>query len=99
MARALITDPEILILDDSLSAVDTETEDTILNHLKTFMKNRTTIIISHRISSIKHCDNILVLDEGEIVESGSHSEIIKNNGLYKLLYDQQLLESKQSEDE
>ena len=92
MARALITDPEILILDDSLSAVDTETEDTILGHLNTFMAGRTTIIISHRISSIKHCDTILVLDEGEIVESGTHEEIMKNDGLYKVLYDQQLLE-------
>lgn len=93
MARALLTNPEILILDDSLSAVDTETEDTILNHLKEFMKDRTTIIISHRISSIKHCDEIMVLDEGRIVESGSHDEILKNDGLYKLLFDQQLLES------
>lgn len=97
MARALITDPEILILDDSLSAVDTETEDNILKSLKTFMKGRTTIIISHRISSIKHCDHILVLDKGEIVESGSHEEVIQNNGLYKLLYDQQLLESEETE--
>lgn len=92
IARALITDPQILILDDSLSAVDTETEDTILNHLNTFMEGRTTIIISHRISSIKHCDKIIVLDEGKIIESGSHSEIMKDNGLYKLLYEQQLLD-------
>lgn len=92
IARALITDPQILILDDSLSAVDTETEDTILKHLNGFMKDRTTIIISHRISSIKHCDHIIVLDEGKIVEAGPHSEIIENDGLYKLLYDQQLLE-------
>ncbi len=93
MARALITDPEILILDDSLSAVDTETEDTILSHLNKFMKGRTTIIISHRISSIKHCDKIMVLDDGEVKEYGNHAEIMKNDGLYKLLYDQQLLES------
>ena len=92
MARALITNPEILILDDSLSAVDTETEDTILKHLDTFMKGRTTLIISHRISSIKNCDHILVLDEGEIIESGSHAENMKQNGLYKILYEQQLLE-------
>ena len=93
MARALITDPEILILDDSLSAVDTETEDNILSHLNTFMEGRTTIIISHRISSIKHCDKIMVLDKGEVKEYGNHEEIMKNEGLYKLLYDQQLLES------
>ena len=92
MARALITNPEILILDDSLSAVDTETEDTILKHLEEFMRNRTTIIISHRISSIKNCDKIIVLDEGEIAEIGSHTEIMQNNGLYKMLYEQQLLE-------
>lgn len=92
MARALVTNPEILILDDSLSAVDTETEDTILKHLNRFMDGRTTIIISHRISSIKNCDKIIVLDAGEIIETGSHDEIIKNNGLYKMLYDQQLLE-------
>ncbi len=97
MARALITHPEILILDDSLSAVDTETEDTILKHLNTFMKGRTTIIISHRISSIKNCDKIIVLDKGEIVETGSHKDIIKNEGLYKMLYEQQLLEEAESQ--
>ncbi len=89
IARALISNPEILILDDSLSAVDTETEDTILSHLKKFMQGRTTIIISHRISSIKHCDKIIVLDEGTIVESGTHEQILQNNGIYKMLYDQQ----------
>lgn len=93
IARALITDPQILILDDSLSAVDTKTEDHILDHLNEFMKDRTTIIISHRISSIKHCDQIIVLDEGKIVEQGSHNQILNNNGLYKLLHDQQLLEN------
>ena len=96
IARALITNPEILILDDSLSAVDTKTEDTILGHLNTFMAGRTTIIISHRISSIKHCDKIIVLDQGEIVETGTHAENIKNNGLYKVLYDQQLLKAQES---
>ncbi len=94
MARALITNPEILILDDSLSAVDTETEDTILKHLDSFMEGRTTIIISHRISSIKNCDHILVLDEGEIIESGTHQENMKHEGLYKMLYEQQLLEER-----
>jgi ATP-binding cassette subfamily B protein len=93
IARALITDPQILILDDSLSAVDTKTEDRILNHLNEFMKDRTTIIISHRISSIKHCDQIIVLDEGAIVEQGTHNEVLNNDGLYKLLHDQQLLEN------
>lgn len=96
IARALITDPQILILDDSLSAVDTKTEDQILGHLNTFMQNRTTIIISHRISSIKHCDQIIVLDQGEIVEKGTHEEILNQNGLYRLLHDQQLLENSEA---
>ncbi|UTW65704.1 ABC transporter ATP-binding protein [bacterium SCSIO 12643] len=96
IARALITDPQILILDDSLSAVDTKTEDQILEHLNTFMQNRTTIIISHRISSIKHCDQIIVLDQGEIVEKGTHEEILNQNGLYRLLHDQQLLENSEA---
>lgn len=92
IARALITQPQILILDDSLSAVDTETEDIILNHLKEFMKDRTTIIISHRISSIKHCDEIIVLEEGSVIESGTHEALIKNERLYSELYFQQKLE-------
>lgn len=96
IARALITDPQILILDDSLSAVDTKTEDEILGHLNTFMENRTTIIISHRISSIKHCDQIIVLDQGEIVEKGTHEEILNQDGLYRLLHDQQLLENSEA---
>lgn len=96
IARALITDPQILILDDSLSAVDTKTEDQILGHLNTFMQNRTTIIISHRISSIKHCDQIIVLDQGEIIEKGTHEEILNQNGLYRLLHDQQLLENSEA---
>lgn len=97
IARALITDPQILILDDSLSAVDTKTEDQILEHLNAFMQNRTTIIISHRISSIKHCDQIIVLDQGEIVENGTHEEILNQNGLYRLLHDQQLLENSEAD--
>jgi ATP-binding cassette subfamily B protein len=91
IARALVTQPQILILDDSLSAVDTETEDTILGHLEKFMKDRTTIIISHRISAIQHCDHILVLEDGEIIESGTHDEILGNKKLYAMLYEQQLL--------
>jgi ATP-binding cassette subfamily B protein len=91
IARALVTQPQILILDDSLSAVDTETEDTILGHLEKFMKDRTTIIISHRISAIQHCDHILVLEDGEIIESGTHEEILGNKKLYAMLYEQQLL--------
>lgn len=93
IARALLTDPKILILDDSLSAVDTETEDNILNALKTFMHGRTTIIISHRISSVKNCDKILVLDEGQLVEEGTHDSLIAQRGLYHNLNEQQQLQN------
>ena len=92
IARALIKEPKILILDDSLSAVDTNTEETILQHLKNFMKDRTTIIVSHRISTIKNADEIIVLDDGEIIERGTHDELIKLRGLYNSLYEKQLLE-------
>ena len=95
LARAIMTDPEILILDDSLSAVDTETEDNILTHLNSFMKGRTTIIISHRISTIKNADSIIVLNNGRIEEKGSHDKLIKNNKLYTLLHTQQLLNKDQ----
>lgn len=92
IARAIAKNPEILIFDDCLSAVDTETEDHILQSLKKVMSNKTSIIIAHRISSIKNCDNIIVLDHGKIAEEGSHSSLLNKNGLYALLYKQQLLE-------
>lgn len=92
IARALIKDPEILILDDSVSAVDTNTEEKILSHLKEKRKNKTNIIIAHRISTIQDSDLIIVLDEGRIVESGKHSQLLQNDGLYKSLYEKQLLE-------
>ncbi|NNG65850.1 ABC transporter ATP-binding protein [Caldanaerobacter subterraneus] len=92
IARALIKDPKILILDDSLSAVDTNTEERILNNLKEFMKDRTTIIASHRISTIKNADEIIVLDEGEIVERGTHEELLNLKGLYYSIYEKQQLE-------
>jgi len=91
IARALIRQPKILILDDCLSAVDTHTENEILNHLKTLMANRSTLIISHRISSVKLADRILVLDQGEIIEQGTHEELMKLNGAYREIYDKQLL--------
>nr|WP_262914530.1 ABC transporter ATP-binding protein [Pontibacter vulgaris] len=94
IARALVREPSILILDDSLSAVDTKTEDAILNSLRRIMANRTSIIISHRVSSVKLADRILVLDDGEIVQHGTHEELINQQGLYKVLYERQL----QSED-
>lgn len=90
IARALVREPSILILDDSLSAVDTKTENAILNSLRRIMANRTSIIISHRVSSVKLADRILVLDDGEIVQHGTHEELISEEGLYKLLYERQL---------
>jgi ATP-binding cassette subfamily B protein len=93
MARALIKDPSILILDDCLSAVDTETEEKILQNLKQFAKCKTTIIISHRVSSAKNADLIIVLDKGKIIEKGTHDELLNNNGFYKDLYYEQMLEN------
>ena len=92
IARAIIKDPLILIFDDCLSAVDTETEDAILNNLTEVIKNRTSIIVSHRVSSVKNANNIIVLDEGAIVEQGSHIELMELHGLYYTLYQKQLLE-------
>lgn len=92
IARALIKDPKILVLDDSLSAVDTDTEERILQGLKVIMKDRTSIIIAHRISSIKHADEIIVLDNGQIVERGRHDRLIDLKGHYYSLYQKQLLE-------
>ncbi|MBL4939081.1 MAG: ABC transporter ATP-binding protein [Lutibacter sp.] len=92
IARAIIKKPKILIFDDCLSAVDTETEEIILNNLYTISKNKTTIIVSHRISSIKNADTIIVLEDGKIIQQGSHNELVKINGYYKELYEQQLLE-------
>ena len=92
LARALAINPKILILDDSFSAVDTHTEDEILKSLKEFMANRTSIIISHRISTVKNADQIIVLDNGEIAERGTHTELIEQNGIYADLNNKQLLE-------
>ncbi len=92
IARALLRNPKILILDDSLSAVDTSTEDFILRELKEYMKDRTTIIISHRISSLKHADNIIVLDHGKIVEQGNHENLIELKGKYSEIYNLQQIE-------
>jgi ATP-binding cassette subfamily B protein len=92
IARALITNPKILILDDCLSAVDTETEEIILNNLKTASHGITSIIISHRTSSIKNADKIIVLNEGKIIQTGTHDELIQINGYYQDVYNQQLEE-------
>ena len=92
IARALITNPKILILDDALSAVDTHTEEKILRALQVFMKKRTSIIISHRISTVKDADNIIVLNESGIAEEGTHDELLARGGMYAELYEKQLLE-------
>jgi len=94
IARALIKNPKILILDDSLSAVDTQTEERILESLEEIMKGKTSILISHRISTIKKADKIFVFDEGELIEKGKHEDLLKNEKLYYDLYQKQQLEEK-----
>ena len=98
IARALAKDAPILILDDSLSSVDTETEEKILNQLESITNKKTTIIVSHRISTVKDADEIIVLDEGRIIERGDHDTLLKIDGLYRYLYEKQLLEEKISGD-
>lgn len=92
IARAIIHDPQILLFDDCLSAVDTETEEKILNNLFKISKNKTTIIVSHRVSSAKNADKIIILEDGAIVQQGSHHELIQQEGYYKKLYAKQLSE-------
>jgi ATP-binding cassette subfamily B protein len=92
LARALATDPRILILDDALSAVDTYTEEEILSGLRRVMRQRTSILVSHRVSTVRDADQILVLDQGRIVERGTHDELLRVGGLYAELYRKQLLE-------
>nr|MBA3352210.1 ATP-binding cassette domain-containing protein [Blastocatellia bacterium] len=92
IARAVMRDPRILILDDSLSAVDTYTEETILRNLRDLRQDRTTLIVSHRVSTIRDADMICVLDDGRIIERGTHDELIKLEGEYADLYERQLLE-------
>ena len=97
IARALLRSPRILILDDALSSVDTHTEDKILNHLREIMQGRTTIFISHRVSTVRNADRIAVLHQGRIVELGAHDELIALNGYYTDLYNKQLLEEELAE--
>ena len=97
IARAIIRNPKILILDDALSSVDTHTEDKILNHLREIMRGRTTIFISHRVSTVRNADQIAVLHGGRIVETGSHDELLARNGYYTDLYNKQLLEEELAE--
>ncbi len=92
IARAVVRDPRILILDDSLSAVDTQTEERILTRLRAIMEGRTTILISHRTSTVQHADQIVVLRDGRIIERGTHDELLAREGYYADLYRKQLLE-------
>ncbi len=92
IARAIINQPKILIFDDCLSAVDTETEEIILTNLERVTKDRTTIIVSHRISSVKHADQIIVLEEGKIIQQGTHNQLSNKKGFYKELLEQQLID-------
>jgi ABC-type multidrug transport system, ATPase and permease components len=98
IARALILEPEILIMDDSVSAVDTDTEEQILRHLAETRAGKTNIIIAHRISTLQHADQIIVLDGGTIAERGTHTELVEQNGIYADLYQRQLLEKKKEEE-
>ncbi len=94
IARALLVQPELLILDDALSAVDAKTEESILNNLRESRENKTTIISTHRLSSVKHANEIIVIDEGKIIERGKHEELIASDGWYKKMFDYQQLEDK-----
>jgi ATP-binding cassette subfamily B protein len=92
IARALIKNPKILLFDDCLSAVDTQTEEQILNNLKRKSEGKTAILISHRVSTVKHADRIIVLDGGKIMETGTHDDLLNRKGLYYELYERQLME-------
>jgi ATP-binding cassette subfamily B protein len=96
IARAVAREPKILILDDALSAVDTKTENTILEAMAKIMKGRTSLIISHRVSSAKLASKIIVLLDGSIIEQGSHEDLLEKNGAYKAIYDKQLAQDKEN---
>lgn len=96
IARALIKNPKILLLDDCLSAVDTETEEAILTNLSQVKEQKTTVIVSHRVSTVKNATKILVMDQGRIIQQGAHNELIKIQGYYKELYEKQLIEKELS---
>jgi len=96
IARAIVKHPQILVFDDCLSAVDTRTEEEILNNLGSVMKDKTSIIIAHRISTIKNADKILVMDAGQIIEQGNHQYLMQQKGTYFELYEKQLLEEEEN---
>jgi len=96
IARAIVKQPQIMIFDDCLSAVDTRTEEEILNNLGNIMQGKTSIIIAHRISTIKNADKILVMDNGEIIEQGTHNDLMQKRGAYFELYEKQLLEEEET---
>src|SRR5205823_11908602 len=91
ISRAVVRDPKILILDDALSSVDTYTEEQILRQLKHVMRDRTSILISHRVSTVKEADEIVVLNQGAIVERGTHEQLLRREGYYAELHKKQLL--------
>jgi ATP-binding cassette subfamily B multidrug efflux pump len=97
IARALVRDPLILILDDALSAVDTATEERILNALRQIRRGRTVLIVSHRVSSVKDADHIVVLEDGKIVERGTHDKLLEHDGYYAQLYRKQTIEAEIAE--
>ncbi len=90
IARALLGNPPLLVFDEATSALDTESERKIQNNMDAIVKNRTTLIIAHRLSTIKHADRIVVLDQGTVVESGTHDELLQAKGLYYYLVSQQM---------
>jgi ATP-binding cassette subfamily B protein len=92
IARAVILNPPILVLDDALSAVDTYTEEEILQKLRVFMRNRTSILVAHRVSTVRHADVIVVLQDGRIIEQGNHEALVRRDGVYAELHRQQLLQ-------
>ena len=99
IARAIVSHPKLLIFDDCLSAVDTQTEEEILTNLRRIMKGKTTIIISHRVSSVRHADKIIVMEDGTIAEQGTHEELMHLNGHYRTLYDKQVSELQKKSDQ
>jgi len=96
IARAIVKQPQIIVFDDCLSAVDTKTEEEILNNLGSVMQGKTSIIIAHRISTIKNADKILVMDRGQIIEQGTHNYLMEQKGTYFELYEKQLLEEEEN---